>query len=82
MKKRKARRRISPEKPVHKVSGPAGFGYQVPPDFDSVHIYFNQKGYAKTAGNFYQHFDELGWLTKTKTGRSLLPTGYSTIHNQ
>lgn len=65
MKKRKRRRRILLEEPVHKVSDQDGFGYQVPPNVDSVFIYFNQKGYAEVAGNFYQHFHNLGWLTKT-----------------
>lgn len=67
MKKRKARRRISPEEPVPNNLDSAGFGYQVPPDYDSVFIYFNQKRYSKIAGYFYQHFHNLGWLTKTGT---------------
>jgi hypothetical protein len=67
MKKRRERRRLALEEPVPSNLDSGGFGYQVPPGFDSVSIYFSQKGYAKIAGNFYQHFHNLGWLTKTGT---------------
>ena len=66
MKKRKARRVALIEEPENRIPYSAGFGYQVPPDFDSVCIYFSQKGYAEIASDFYQYYDKRGWLTITE----------------
>jgi len=65
MKKRKARRLVEPTKHKNKFPSSTGFGYEVPPDFDCVSIYFNQKGGAKIAGNFFQYFQDCGWKTRT-----------------
>ncbi|MEJ6979451.1 hypothetical protein WG906_03260 [Pedobacter sp. P351] len=67
MKKRKVRR-ISISEPSHNSkSKKAGFGYEMPPDFDDVSIYFNQKGQAQIASSFYEYFQNCQWRTKTGT---------------
>ena len=40
-----------------------GFGYQVPPEFNAVLIYFDQKNAREQARLFYDHFDDACWLT-------------------
>lgn len=46
-----------------------GFGYQVPPDIDSVSIYFDQKGFLNMAEMFFRNFQAQRW--KTKTGKKI-----------
>ena len=40
-----------------------GFGYEVPPEFNAVLIYFDQKGLRDQAWPFYDHYDQAYWLT-------------------
>lgn len=63
MKKRKAKRIADPDKLAAKSSNSAGFGYQIPPDFENVSIYFSQKGELKLAANFFKHFQCCEWRT-------------------
>ena len=42
-----------------------GFGYQVPPDIDTVRIYFDQKGFLNVAEVFFKNFQAQHWNTKT-----------------
>ena len=41
----------------------SGFGYEIPPDFDMVSIYFNQKRQLEIACTFFQHFQKANWKT-------------------
>ncbi len=61
--KRKAKRRSDSKLPM-KFGNLTGFGYQVPPDFGSVIIYFNQKGMIAEALAFYKHYSNSNWLTQ------------------
>lgn len=72
MKKRKARRIGTPESSQISKSKKAGFGYEMPPDFDDVVIYFNQKGQAKSSQWLLPVFSKLpvkneDWSTYTET---------------
>jgi hypothetical protein len=60
--KRKAKRRNSIKLPI-KLGNLTGFGYQVPPDFASVVIYFNQKRMPIEALPFYRFYCNSNWLT-------------------
>ena len=40
-----------------------GYGYQIPPEYDLVAIYFDQKDQAGQARPFYDHYEEAYWLT-------------------
>lgn len=68
MKKRKAKRRPilenDPEKAASKAKSiKAGFGYEMPPEFDLILIYFDQKSEAKLALEFYSEQQRSGWKT-------------------
>jgi len=65
MNKRKARRKIV----VVPVFQQSGFGYQVPPEFSLVLIYFNQKGHSQNALRFYKDLEKRDW--KSITGRPI-----------
>ena len=65
MKTRKAKR-ITTEVPIFQQSG---FGYQVPPDFTLVLIYFNQKGHSQNALKFFMDFEGRCW--KSVTGKPI-----------
>lgn len=70
MKKRKAKRRpVEGNSPVKVTLGmpekESGFGYQMPPDFEYVVIYFSQKGQANLAGNFFEEQSAGNWKTPT-----------------
>jgi len=60
--KRKAKRRSGSKLPI-KFGNLTGFGYQVPPDFALVVIYFNQKRMTYEALAFYQCYCNANWLT-------------------
>lgn len=61
MKKRKAKRMLMARKHVSQ----SGFGYELPPDFTLVSIYFNQKGHQENADTFYQHYQQSDWKSET-----------------
>lgn len=63
---RKAKRKVvkSPgSTPAEKALLKPGFGYEVPPEFNAILIYFDQKGLCEQAKPFYDHHDEAFWLT-------------------
>jgi hypothetical protein len=63
MKKRKARRLQLPIEIYTPIKG--GFGYQIPPDKEWVHMYFDQKSCPHLAENFYLEFKKRHWQTIT-----------------
>lgn len=68
MKKRKAKRRPIVANATEKNSlkarhFQAGFGYEMPPQFDLILIYFDQKRAAKLAMEFYLEQEKSGWKT-------------------
>jgi hypothetical protein len=67
MRKRRARRlSVESSGKIHQ-SEKAGFGFEMPPDLDSVSIYFNQKGQAHEAERFYHYFQKCEWKTSSGT---------------
>jgi len=40
-----------------------GYGYQMPPEYDLVAIYFDQKDQADQVRPFYDHYEQAYWLT-------------------
>ncbi|GEM_PF-6143999 len=44
-----------------RVTSQEGFGREVPPCFDFVKIYFNQKGYGYLTEKFYDEQSRNGW---------------------
>ena len=67
MKRRRARRMVELKKLTAQSSNQAGFGYQIPPDFENVTIYFSQKREAKLAASFFEHFQNWDWKTPSGT---------------
>jgi len=64
MLKRKAKRIRRARQPG---KNKLGFGYEMPPDYLQVQIYFNQKGMEEQAHAFYQYYDNLYWQSPQGT---------------
>jgi hypothetical protein len=60
--KRKARR-IAPDDPGRKYnrSTQNGYGFEMPPEPQSVDIYFDQKGHTEQAALFYEYYSNVCW---------------------
>ena len=65
MKKRKARRIVTLQKPLTNDSESTGFGYHIPPNLENVMIYFSQKCESELADNFFNHFQKCEWKSPT-----------------
>ena len=68
--KRKAKRKSIGNRALGKESkniskNCRGFGYELPPNFEMVSIYFNQKGQSEIACTFFQHFQKTDWKTNS-----------------
>lgn len=68
MKKRKAKRRLIVANETENIALKAkplqaGFGYEMPPEFDLILIYFDQKSESKLAMEFYSEQERCGWKT-------------------
>lgn len=61
MFKRKARRTSSPTPIKAKPISQQGFGFEMPPEFLLVEIYFDQDGYSGESENFYSFYRDAGW---------------------
>jgi hypothetical protein len=66
--KRKARRTMA-NKPGRKPkpSAKQGFGFEMPPDRELIHIYFDQKGFTDQAAVFFQYYEEADWRSRKGT---------------
>jgi hypothetical protein len=64
MLKRSAKRNSGKAPPKSKKKG---FGYEMPPDRELVHIYFDQKGLAGQADSFYKFYDHAYWQSARGT---------------
>lgn len=42
-----------------------GLGTTMPPNVESLYIYFDQKGVSEKAGEFFHEYDIRGWKTAT-----------------
>lgn len=67
MKKRKVRRIVKYKRLAIQTDNSAGFGYQIPPAFENVTIYFSQKSEVKFAACFFEYFQNCGWKTPSGT---------------
>ena len=67
MKRKAKRRSISNQVSAKEIKNISqnikGFGYVMPPDFDIVNIYFDQKGRLEIACTFFLHFQKSNWKT-------------------
>jgi hypothetical protein len=65
--KRKARRLViksdSSSKSDERLSSASGFGYEIPPNFEHVKIYFNQKSRPENAIKFLEFYGNTDWKT-------------------
>ncbi|MDB5119770.1 MAG: hypothetical protein JWN56_988 [Sphingobacteriales bacterium] len=65
MKRPAKRKRKAEEKTFHwhydRTPITCGYGYHIPPEIDSIEIYFDQKGYSKIGVDFYEHYEKNDW---------------------
>jgi hypothetical protein len=69
MIRRKAKRTTALQVSRRKVkpSTQHGFGYEMPPDWQLIDIYFDQKGQTEQATLFYEHYRGSNWRSSNGT---------------